>query len=93
MGKYIVVFEAKAQKEIQEHYKSGNQGSIKKIAKILVELSENPLVGVGNPEALRFQLAGFWSREINKRDRLIYKVEEHIVTVFIVAAMGHYSDK
>ena len=93
MGKYIVVFEAKAQREIQEYCKSGNQGGIKKIAKILVELSENPFVGVGNPEALKFQLSGFWSREINKRDRRTYKVEENIVTVFIVAAMGHYSDK
>ena len=93
MGKYIVVFEAKAQKEILEHYKSGNQGSIKKINKILVELSENPFVGVGNSEALKFQLSRFWSGKINKRDRRIYKVEENIVTVFIVAAMGHYSDK
>ena len=93
MGKYSVVFEPKAQKEIKEHYKSGNKGIIKKIAKILVELSENPYVGEGNPEALKFQLSGFWYREINKRDRLIYKVEENIVTVFIVTAMGHYSDK
>jgi toxin YoeB len=32
---------------------------------------------------------GFWSREINKKDRIIYKVDEDIVTVFIIAAMGH----
>lgn len=93
MGKYIVDFEPKAQKEIKEHYKSGNQASIKRIAKILIELSETPFEGTGNPEALKYQLTGFWSREINKKDRLIYKVEEDIVTVFVIAAMGHYSDK
>lgn len=93
MGKYIVTFEPKAQKEIKEHYKTGNQASIKKIAKILIELSETPFEGIGNPEALKYQLSGFWSREINKKDRLIYKVEEDIVTVFVIAAMGHYSDK
>ena len=32
-------------------------------------------------------------REINKKDRLIYKVDEDIVTVFVISAMGHYSDK
>ncbi|TDD96996.1 Txe/YoeB family addiction module toxin [Flavobacterium cellulosilyticum] len=93
MGKYIVAFEPKAQKEIKEHYKSGNQTNIKRIAKILIELSETPFVGIGKPEALKHQLSGFWSREINKKDRLIYKVEEDIVTVFVIAAMGHYSDK
>ncbi|HAT75908.1 MAG TPA: type II toxin-antitoxin system mRNA interferase toxin, RelE/StbE family, partial [Flavobacterium sp.] len=30
---------------------------------------------------------------INQKDRMIYKVEEDIVTVFVVSAMGHYSDK
>lgn len=93
MGKYIVDFEPKAQKEIKEHYKSGDQASIKRIAKILIELSETPFEGIGNPEALKYQLSGFWSREINKKDRLIYKVEEDIVTVFVIAAMGHYFDK
>jgi len=93
MGKYSVVFEPKAQKEIKDHYKSGNQASIKRIAKILIELTETPFEGIGNPEALKYQLLGYWSREINKKDRMIYLVEEDIVTVFVIAAMGHYSDK
>jgi toxin YoeB len=93
MGKYIVDIEPKAAKEIQEHYKSGNKASIKRIAQILIELSETLFEGIGNPEALKYQLTGFWSREINKKDRLIYKVEVGIVTVFVIAAMGHYSDK
>lgn len=93
MGKYIVDFEPKALKEIKEHHKSGNQSSIKKITKILIELSETPFEGTGNPEPLKYELSGFWSREINKKDRLIYRVEEDIVTVFVIAAKGHYSDK
>jgi len=93
MGEYIVDFVPKAKKEIQEHYNSGNQSSIKKITKILLELSETPYEGTGNPEALKYQLIGFWSRQINKKDRLIYSVEEDIVTVFVISAMGHYSDK
>lgn len=93
MEKYIVDFEFKAQKEIKEHYKSGNQTSIKRIAKILIELSESPFKRTGNPEALKFQLSEFWPREINKKDRLINNVKEDIVTVFVIAPMGHYSDK
>jgi toxin YoeB len=93
MGKFRLKIEPRAGLDIAKHKKSGNQASIKRIAKILVELSEYPFEGIGNPEALKHQLSGFWSREINKKDRLIYKVEEETVTVFVIAAMGHYSDK
>jgi toxin YoeB len=30
---------------------------------------------------------------LHQKDRIIYKVQEDIVTVIIVSAMGHYSDK
>ncbi|MDR3694285.1 type II toxin-antitoxin system YoeB family toxin [Mucilaginibacter sp.] len=42
---------------------------------------------------MKFDLSGFWSRQINKKDRLIYTIEDNIVTVTIVSAKGHYSDK
>lgn len=90
MGKYIVEFEPSAKKEIKAHYKSGNKGSIKKLEKMLVELSKDPYTGTGNPEALKYELTGYWSRRINPKDRLIYKVNEDVVTVLVIAAKGHY---
>jgi toxin YoeB len=39
----------------------------------------------------KYNFNGYWSRRINQKDRMIYRVEEEIVTVIIV--MGHYSDK
>jgi toxin YoeB len=93
MGKYFVDFEPKAKEEIKAHLKSGNKANIKKLEKILIELTQNPFEGIGNPEPLKYELSGFWSRKINQKDRMIYKVEEDIVTVFVISAMGHYSDK
>lgn len=93
MGKYFVDFDSIARKDLQAHYKSGNKATIKKIEKILFELSETPFEGIGNPEALKYEFSGYWSRRINAKDRMIYKVEENIVTVTIVSVMGHYSDK
>ena len=93
MGKFRVEIISEAQIEIAKHLKSGNQASIKKIAKILEELTENPFEGVGKPEALKHELSGLWSREINRKDRLLYRVKEEIVTVVVISAMGHYSDK
>jgi toxin YoeB len=93
MGKYFVEFDLIAKKELQIHFKSGNKATIKKIEKILLELTEHPFSGEGQPEELKYDLHGFWSRRINKKDRIVYRVEEEIVTVYVVSAMGHYSDK
>jgi toxin YoeB len=91
MGKYQVIIKATAEKDLSKHKKSGDLASIKKIIKILNELIEHPYTCSGNPEPLKFELSGYWSRRINKKDRLIYEVQDDIVTVFVVSALGHYS--
>jgi toxin YoeB len=93
MGQFKLKIEELAQLHLKRHYKSGDKASIKKIEKILIELTDKPYTGIGNPEALKYELSGFWSRKINQKDRLIYKVEEDIVTVFVISAMGHYNSK
>jgi toxin YoeB len=93
MGKYFVEFENIARNDLKFHYKSGNKSTIKKIEKILLELTQNPFSGEGQPEELKYDFKGYWSRRINKKDRIVYRVEAEIVTVFVVSAMGHYSDK
>jgi len=60
---------------------------------ILYELSEHPYTGSGQPEQLKHNLQGFWSRRINQKDRMIYSVDEDTVIVEIVSTIGHYSDK
>jgi toxin YoeB len=93
MGKYTVVISAKARKELQLHYQSGNKSIIRKIEQIFLELSITPYQGTGNPEPLKYKLAGYWSRRINKKDRIIYKVIEKRVIVLVVSAIGHYGNK
>ncbi|MBM6499568.1 MAG: Txe/YoeB family addiction module toxin [Flavobacterium sp.] len=93
MGKFKIIIEPSAELEIKFHLKSGNKAVIKKLEKIFVELEETPYSGIGNPEALKHDLSGYWSRRLSQKDRLIYRVEENIVTIFIIAALGHYSDK
>ena len=53
MGKSRITLTDQAKKDFTKHYKSGNQATIKKIEKILIELSEHPTVGIGNPEQLK----------------------------------------
>lgn len=91
MGEYYVEITEKAINDILKIKKSGNRKDIKKIDKILCELAKHPEIGIGSPERLKYNLSGFWSRRINKKDRLIYEIieePEHLVVV--VSALGHY---
>jgi len=93
MGKYKVEIQPTAEKDLSKHKKSGNKATQLKIIKILDELKEHPYSGTGKPELLKYELQGYWSRRINQKDRLVYKVQENVVTVFVLSAWGHYSDK
>ena len=65
----------------------------KKLTKLLIELMEHPYRGTGKPEQLKYELIGRYSRRIDKKNRLIYRINEGMKTVFILSAKGHYYDK
>lgn len=93
MGKYIVTVSEKAKQELSRHYKSGNKVLLKRIEQIFDELSEHPYIGVGKPEQLKYEYSGLWSRRLDEKNRMVYEVTEKIVTVYVLSAKGHYSDK
>ncbi|TZF82836.1 Txe/YoeB family addiction module toxin [Pedobacter sp. BS3] len=74
---------------IQALKKAGEKVALKKIAILVDELTKHPFTGTGKPEPLRHNLSGLWSRRINQKHRLIYRVEEDIV--YIQSVKGHYS--
>lgn len=89
--KYIILFEKRALHDIEKIKKSGKRIDFQKLETILEELKVHPYTGTGNPEQLKHQLSGFWSRHINKKDRLIYEIiEEPKKQVVIISALGHY---
>lgn len=90
---YIVKIEPKAVQDIADLKKAGNKAALVKLEKLLLELREHPTTGTGQVEALRGDLVGFWSRRIDKVNRLIYAIENEIVTVFVISAKGHYGNK
>ena len=88
---YTIVFEKRALQDIRKIKNSGKKDDLAKLNKMLDELSNHPTIGVGNPEPLKYNLTGFWSRRINKKDRLFYQIiEEPDDLVVIVSALGHY---
>lgn len=67
MGRYFVDIAPTARKELQKHYKSGDKAVIRKIEKILFELSETPFTGEGKPEQLKYDIAATGQEELTKK--------------------------
>jgi toxin YoeB len=91
MGEYSLAFKETALRDFAKIKKSSDIATMKKLQKILFELTEHPREGIGNPELLKYQLFGHWSRRINNKDMLIYEIiEEPEKFVVIISALGHY---
>lgn len=90
---YTIKFTPEAISDIEFHKKSGDKATLKKISTLLIELAEHPTTGTGQPEELKYDLSGCWSRRINQKHRLVYSIEETQVIVEILQAAGHYNDK
>lgn len=93
MEKFVVYLTKQAEQDLKDHKKSGNKSTEKKIKKILDELKKHPESGTGKPERLKYELNQYWSRRINRKDRIIYSIDHDIVTVEVVSAIGHYKDR
>lgn len=88
--KYTLELTKKALKGLEDIEKSGNKSLAKKIRSLLDEIANHPYTGTGQPELLKHDLAGFWSRRINREHRIVYAVDEKIVTVTVISTKGHY---
>jgi toxin YoeB len=62
--------------------------NIKKIYTLLENTIKNPFEGIGQPEPLKSNYKGYWSRRINLEHRIVYKVEDDKIVIF--SLKGHY---
>lgn len=90
---YRIVLSAQAREEYSYFSRSGNKAVINKIVVLLRDIAEHPYTGIGKPEALKYELAGKWSRRINSEHRIIYSVHDDTIEVYIFSMRYHYLKK
>lgn len=61
---------------------------LRKINDLIKDIQQTPFGGKGKPEPLKFDLAGFWSRRIDREHRLVFRVESKNIIVY--ACRYHY---
>ncbi len=87
---YTLIITVQAKKDIAYLKKNGGKALSTKIEKLLLELIHHPKVGTGQVEQLKGNRQGQWSRRIDKKNRLVYTINDDVVTVEVISAKGHY---
>lgn len=62
-----------------------------KLWDLILDIFKSPFKGLGDPEALKGDLGGWWSRRITQKHRLIYRIKDE--NLDINSCYGHYDDK
>lgn len=65
-----------------------DKARLRRINALIKEIQRHPFEGTGKPEPLRGDLFGYWSRRIDEKNRLVYRVENDEIT--IAQCGGHY---
>ena len=72
-------------------WKVQNKKTLKRINILIEDIYRNGNEGIGKPELLRENYSGCYSRRIDEKNRLIYRIENDVVIIF--ACRTHYQDK
>ena len=73
-------------------WQTEDKRTLKKINTLITDILRNGNEGIGHPEPLSGNLSGYWSREIDEKNRLIYKILVN-GKVLVTHCNGHYDDK
>ncbi|MDR2819534.1 MAG: Txe/YoeB family addiction module toxin [Desulfovibrio sp.] len=79
-----------SEQAFEEYVSRPSRPILKRINALLRDIARNGNTGIGKPEALRGNLAGYWSRRIYDEHRLIYRVENNVCEIY--QCRGHYDD-
>lgn len=85
-----IVFSESAWEEYL-YWQTQDKRTLKKINSIFKDILRNGYKGIAKPEPLKGNLSGFWSREIDEANRIVYRLSEDRVEV--IQCKGHYNDK
>ena len=83
-----IVFQPKAYEDIKYWKSINNQTILDKISKLLASVKVNPYQGIGKPEPLKHKMTGMWSRRINEKHRLVYRLRNDVIMIY--SLKDHY---
>ena len=63
---------------------------VKRINRLIDDILRSPFEGIGKPEPLKHNWAGWWSRRVDEEHRLMYRLEGDVIEMS--SCRFHYGD-
>ena len=70
------------------YWQSQDKKTLKRINELLRDIDRGGYEGIGKPEPLKGDLSGLWSRRIDEKHRLVYRIVGDVCE--IIQCKGHY---
>ena len=70
------------------YWQTQDKKTLKRINLLIKDIMRHPFEGLGEPEPLRHNWQGFWSRRMDLEHRLVYQVRGD--TLFVAQCRYHY---
>lgn len=72
------------------YWQKTDMKKVKRINELIKSCQRTPFEGIGNPEPLKHELQGFWSRRVDTEHRLVYSYEND--ELLIISCRYHYGN-
>ncbi|MBP7479941.1 MAG: Txe/YoeB family addiction module toxin [Spirochaetaceae bacterium] len=72
------------------YWQTEDRKTLKRINQLIKDIERNGNSGIGKLEPLKGDLSGFWSREIDKKNRIVYRICNNDIQ--IIQCKTHYGD-
>jgi len=71
-------------------WQNEDKKTLKKINSLIKDIQSSPFEGIGKPEPLKYDLAGLWSRRIDREHRLVYRIDGSDLLIY--SCRYHYDN-
>ena len=70
------------------YWQTQDKKTLKRVNTLIQDIQRNHFEGIGKPEPLKNDLSGYWSRRIDDKNRLVYKIQDNML--IIIQCRTHY---
>lgn len=70
------------------YWQATDKKILKRINILIKDIQRHPFNGLGDPEPLKHNWSGYWSRRIDREHRIVYKTDDE--ALIIVQCRYHY---
>ena len=73
------------------NWQTQDRKTLKRINKLLQDIERNGYNCIGKPEPLKHDLSGFWSVQIDEKNRIVFRIDGDRLEIWQCGS--HYQDK